>query len=32
LRGRGYSEAEVAKIAGGNLLRVLAEVEREAVQ
>ena len=27
---RGYSEADIAKIWGGNLLRVMAEVEKVA--
>jgi microsomal dipeptidase-like Zn-dependent dipeptidase len=29
---RGYSEAEIAKIWSGNLLRVLGEVQRIAKQ
>ncbi len=29
---RGYSEADVAKILGGNMLRVMAEVERDTGQ
>ena len=28
LRRRGYSEKDIEKVAGGNLLRVLKEVER----
>ena len=32
LRNRGYSEAEIAKIWGGNLMRVLDEVQKVAEQ
>jgi membrane dipeptidase len=32
LMRRGWSDAEVAKVAGGNLLRVFAEAERVAVR
>jgi membrane dipeptidase len=32
LLGAGYSEADLAKIWGGNALRVLREAEAKAVQ
>ena len=32
LRERGYSESEIAKLWGGNLLRVLDEVQEIAVK
>jgi membrane dipeptidase len=32
LRARGYTEADIAKIWGGNLLRVWGEVERTAAE
>ena len=32
LRNRGYSEAEIAKIWGGNLMRVLDETQKIAEQ
>ena len=32
LRNRGYSDAEIAKLWGGNLLRVLDEVQKIAGQ
>jgi membrane dipeptidase len=32
LRKEGYSEADIAKIMGGNLLRVMRAAERQAAR